>query len=104
MSRTLFGPGSICDNCGKPDWVMGSEGIVCYFCFAGVFVHRKFWVYTYDEHEDVTATPRSDLTLQELRDEWLRIADRYRRRGDPMPELVAERVRWAMSVPRAGTT
>lgn len=83
---------------------MGSEGIVCYFCFAGVFMHRKFWVYTYDAHEDVTATPRSDLTLQELRDEWPRIADRCRRRGDPMPELVTERVQWAMSVPRAGNT
>jgi len=99
MGRTIyndtFGPGSICDACGRPNWMMGSEGSVCFHCHAGVCMHRRWWVYTFDAEGDVVATPRENIDIEQLRAEWRGFAERYARERRPVPPLVAELIRMA---------
>jgi hypothetical protein len=101
MARNIhndtFGPGSICDACGRPNWMMGSEGSVCFHCHAGVCMHRRWWVYSFDAEGGVVATPRENIDLEALRMEWLGFAEQYARERRPVPPLVAEMIRMAHS-------
>jgi hypothetical protein len=99
MARNIhndtFGPGSICDACGRPNWMMGSEGSVCFHCHAGVCMHRRWWVYSFDAQGGVVATPRENIDLEALRMEWLGFEATYARERRPVPPLVAELIRMA---------
>jgi hypothetical protein len=89
---------------------MDQAGIVCYFCGGGVFMHRKFWIYSRcSECEGIGRTlcdacnrvgclvaPREDLDLAELAAEWLAQLARCRAEGRAIPPILeqgAERAR-----------
>jgi hypothetical protein len=44
---------------------MQQVGIQCYHCHAGVFMHRKFWRFTYIDG-DMIATPKDEVTDADL--------------------------------------
>ena len=69
MSRTInpeaFGPPGICDACGRRCGDMQQVGSPCYYCRVGVFMHRRFWQFTY-VGEDIIATPLEDVTEEDV--------------------------------------
>lgn len=76
-SKLLFGYPGLCDACGKYCCTLDQVGIVCYHCFAGVFMHRKWWV-QWRVGDDIVGTPREDIDLDELAAEWRGLGAKYR--------------------------
>jgi hypothetical protein len=95
ISIDTFGPGSICDACGRPNWMMGSEGAVCFHCHAGVCMHPRWWVYNFDADGTVVAVPRENIDIEKLRAEWIGFEALYARERRSVPPLVAELIRMA---------
>jgi hypothetical protein len=108
----FLGPTAICDACGKPGWDCHVAGLPCFFCSDGLFMHRKFWVYTpcpdcgyrnifceTCRGAGVIATPREEVTAEEVRDAYLEAAENFQRYRGAVPALIAERLR-ERSVPR----
>lgn len=89
LAQSLFGPGACCDACARPKWDMGGEGSLCYWCHAGVFMHRRFWRFTFDGEEFVCATPRDNVDAQTVRDEWLALAAQLVKDHVPVPAPLA---------------
>lgn len=92
--NSLFGPGGCCDACGHPNWDLSGVGILCYKCKRGIFMHRMYWRYYFDGEEFICAVPRDEVTEEQLRPEYLRIAA-YRGAWGELPDPLAERVAWA---------
>lgn len=95
--------------CGKRACTLDQAGIVCYHCGRGVFMHRRFWEFqpcpfcAAPGHYDcphclgkrVVARPKECIDVTDLRAEWRRLPQRFLSRGEPVPEVIAERARWA---------
>lgn len=81
---------------------MDQAGIVCYFCFAGVFMHRSFWQFarcpsckggdvfcTDCGGRAYVSTPRDDIDMGELERSWALAVARYSETGEAVPAPVA---------------
>ncbi|APO88714.1 hypothetical protein BJD11_00635 (plasmid) [Xanthomonas euvesicatoria] len=81
---------------------MDQAGIVCYFCFAGVFMHRSFWQFARCPSCKGTdffcvdccgrayvSTPRDDIDVDELRRCWESVVARHTATGEDLPAPVA---------------
>lgn len=90
MMNSLLGPGACCDACARPNWDMGSEGSLCYHCGRGVFMHRRFWVYTFDGEEFVAATPRETVDEAMMQAEWQELAKTVVRSRHAIAEPLAQ--------------
>lgn len=71
---------------------MGCEGIQCYRCKRGIFMHRRFWRYLFDGEEFICATPRDDVDEATVHQEWRalaasRVSGRYRVQGPLLDAL-----------------
>lgn len=92
----LLGPGSACSACHRVNWDIGSEGDVCYHCRAGIFMHRRFWQYTFDAKEAlVGVAPNPTVTDAERYAEYLRLAASYARWPWTIPPLLSALIREA---------
>ncbi|CAD7741604.1 hypothetical protein LMG31886_45250 (plasmid) [Xanthomonas hydrangeae] len=80
---------------------MDQAGIVCYFCFAGVFMHRSFWQFarcpsckggdvfcTDCGGRAYVSTPREDIDVEELWQWWASVLARHSEFGEDLPEPV----------------
>ncbi|CAD0362710.1 MULTISPECIES: hypothetical protein [Xanthomonas] len=98
----LFGPPGVCDACGGPCGTMDQAGIVCYFCFAGVFMQRSFWQFARCpscKGTDIfcvdccgrayVSTPREDIDVDELRQYWASVVARHSEFGEDLPAPIA---------------
>jgi hypothetical protein len=104
----FLGPTAICDTCGKPGWDCHVAGLPCFFCRDGLLMHRMFWRYTpcpdcafhsilceTCRGAGVLATPREEVTVADLWEEYNKLADRFRSQRYEVPRQLAERIRWA---------
>ncbi|HET6805336.1 MAG TPA: hypothetical protein VFH59_07855 [Frateuria sp.] len=78
-------------------------------------MHRKFWLYTpcpdcapgdralcpSCKGAGIIATPRAEVTMEDLREEYTKLADRYRWQRYPVPAPLMERLRWVGWPPAA---
>ena len=64
-SRNRMPPPGFCNVCWNPCYEYWNLWGECYFCHAGDFVSRKFWV-AWWEGIQPQAWPREDLTADEL--------------------------------------
>lgn len=108
-----MGPTAICDTCGTPAWECASAGLICHRCKTGVFMQRKFWTYipcpdcTPGDRSvcpscngaGVIATPRDEVTVEDLREEYAKLADRYQWQRYAVPVEIAERLRYVEAQP-----
>ncbi|RNK76336.1 hypothetical protein C9388_15990 [Xanthomonas vasicola pv. vasculorum] len=81
---------------------MDQAGIVCYGCFAGVFMPRGFWQFppcpackgtdtfcTCCGGRNCIATPREDIDIDELARYWQTVIKRALRDGTSLPAPIA---------------
>ncbi|MDC8640818.1 hypothetical protein NY667_24350, partial [Xanthomonas hortorum pv. hederae] len=81
---------------------MDQAGIVCYFCFAGVFMHRSFWQFarcpsckggdvfcTDCGGRAYVSTPREDIDVDQLRQCWASVVARHSEFGEDLPAPIA---------------
>lgn len=103
MMNSLLGPGACCDACAQPSWDMGSEGSLCYHCHRGIFMHRRFWHYTFNGDEFVSATPRETVDEAMVQNEWRNLAVAVVRSRRPIAQPLAEVVA-LVQLPPGGAT
>ncbi len=87
FKQTLFGPSACCDAYAQPKWDVGTDGSLCFWCKNGIFMHGRFWLYTFQGETFVCATPLEELSLHIVRTEWEEIArtTHLRRGALPLP-------------------
>ncbi|APO97683.1 hypothetical protein BI317_24320 (plasmid) [Xanthomonas hortorum pv. gardneri] len=81
---------------------MDQAGIVCYYCFAGVYMPRGFWQFspcpackgtdpfcTCCGGRNCIATPREDIDVGELEQYWQKIIKRALKNGKSLPRPIA---------------
>lgn len=81
---------------------MDQAGIVCYDCFAGVYMPRGFWQFapcpackgadafcTCCEGRNCIATPREDINVDELERFWQTVIERALEYGAVLPGPIA---------------
>lgn len=74
---------------------MGSEGQVCHRCPDGMFMHRSFWTYTYNEHDQLVDVQPQERSTEEFMIEYRRLADRdIRHNGVISPRVAARLLRY----------
>lgn len=81
-----FGPAGACDACGRTCCTLDQVGSLCYHCHAGVFMGRRWWTYWQDEDGVWWGTPREDIDLSALAEEWRRLGGR--RDSTPLHHVV----------------
>jgi hypothetical protein len=69
----FMGPPGVCDACGRGCCSLDQVGGECYHCHAGVFMGRRWWVYTRGLDGAWIATPRDDIDPAELEAERARM-------------------------------
>jgi len=92
ITKSILGPGSTCDNCNRVNWDMGSEGSLCYYCKAGIFMHRKFWLYTFnDQDELISVATRDEVTEAAVHEEWRHLSkSKYDKYPQTMPSVLRD--------------
>jgi len=74
MGRTIDPePPGACDACGRACCTLDQVGIRCYHCRAGVFMSRRWWIFSRDQDSRWVATPREDIDPVELEAERARM-------------------------------
>lgn len=61
-----MGPAAVCDACGQTLCSLHQVGAACPRCSVGVMQHRSLWQFTRWPDGTLTATPRDDLTDQDV--------------------------------------
>ena len=71
---------------------MGSEGQACFRCPDGMMMHRSFWIFSHNEQDELVGACKRDVALEELRQEYRRLADRDLSINHVISDRVAVRV------------
>jgi hypothetical protein len=96
-------PSGACDACFKPVYTLMEVGMPCYHCQQGVFMHRGLWDFrlcpecggagrgacAYCDKTGWIVTPREDVEMERLREEWRSLPNRYVRNDMPIPAIIA---------------
>ena len=65
-------------------------------------MHRSFWRYTFDPHDDlIDVSPRLEITEAEVHEGWLHLAENYKKYPTTMPRLLREMLASLEIAPRS---